>query len=53
MEEQDTPNTSEKARQSRSVTEWCRCMKLGIMHTNFEYLSCSEVEALDNFSYWI
>ena len=47
MEEQDSPNTREKARQSQSVPEWCRCMKLGIMHTNFEYLSCGEVEASD------
>ena len=48
-EEQDIPNTREKSRINQSVTEWCRCGKWGVMHTNVEYLSCSEVEALGYF----
>ena len=48
-EEQDIPNTREKSRKSQSVTERCRCGKWGVMHTNVEYLSCGEVEALGYF----
>ena len=48
-EEQDIPNTRKKSRKSQSVAEWCRCRKWGVMHTNFEYLSCSKVEALGYF----
>ena len=40
------PNTCEKPRKSRSVTEWCRCRKCGVMITNVECLTCDEVEAL-------
>ena len=31
-EGQDIPNTREKLRKNQSVTEWCRCHKLGVMH---------------------
>ena len=31
-EGQDIPNTREKSRKNQSVTEWCRCGKLGVMH---------------------
>ena len=48
-EEQDIPDTREKSRKSQSVTEWYRCGKWDIMHTNFEYLSCGEVEASEYF----
>ena len=48
-EEQDIPNTCEKSRTNQSVTEWYRCGKWGVMHTNVEYLNCSEVEALAYF----
>ena len=43
------PNKSERSRKSQSVTEWCRCGKWGVMHTNVEYLSYGEVEALGYF----
>ena len=39
----------EKSRKSQSVGERCRCGKWRVMHTNIEYLSCSEVEALGYF----
>ena len=45
-EEQEIPITHEKSRKSQSFTEWCRCGKGGVVHTNAEYLSCGEVEAL-------
>ena len=45
-EEQDILNTHEKSRKSHSVTEWCRCGKWDVMHTNVEYLSCGKVEVL-------
>ena len=45
-EEQDTPNTREYSRNSQSVGESCRCGKWGVIHTNFEYLSFGDVEAL-------
>ena len=48
-EEQDIPNTREKSRKSQSVTAWCRYGKWDVMHTNVEYLSCGEVEALGYF----
>ena len=48
-EEQDTSNTREKSRKSQSVTEWCRCWKFGVVDTNVECLSCSEVEAWEYF----
>ena len=47
--EQDIPDTCKKLRKSKNVTEWCRCGKWGVMHTNVEYLSCGEVEALGYF----
>ena len=52
----DIPNTREKSRKSQSVTECgnVECGKLGVIHTNVEYLSYGEVEALtDAFNYWI
>ena len=45
-EEQDIPNTRENLKSQR-VTEWCRCVKGGVMQTNVEYLSCGEIEALE------
>ena len=45
-EKQNIPNTREKSRRSLTVTEWCRSGKWDVMHTNVEYLSCGEVEAL-------
>ena len=48
-EERDIPNTREKSRKSRRVTEWCRCGKCGVMDTNVECLSCGEVETLGSF----
>ena len=30
-------------------SEWCRCGKWGVMHTNVEYLRCGEVETLGHF----
>ena len=39
----------EKSRRSKSATEWCRCGKCGVMHTNVESLSCREIEALGYF----
>ena len=48
-EEQDIPNKREKSRKSQSVTEWFRCGKCGVMDTNVQSLSCSEVEALGYF----
>ena len=35
--------------QYESVTEWCRCGKWDVMHTNVEYLSWDKVEALEYF----
>ena len=32
-----------------SVTEWCRCGKWGVVHTNVEYLSYGKVEAFEYF----
>ena len=49
-EEQDIPNTREKSRKSRSITEWCRCRKSDVMHANVEYFSCGEVQV---FNYWV
>ena len=48
-EEQDSPITGEKLRKSQSVTEWCRCGKWDLMHTNVEHLGCGKVEALGYF----
>ena len=48
-EEQDIPNKHEKSRKKQSVTEWWRCGKWGVMHTNVEYLSCGKVKALGYF----
>ena len=45
-EEQDITNTLEKWTKSQSVTEWFKCGKWDVMHTNVECLTCSEVEAL-------
>ena len=42
-------NTREKSRKSQRGTEWCRCGKWDAMHTNVEYFSCGEVEALRYF----
>ena len=39
----------EKSRKSQSVGERCRCGKWRVMHTNNEYLNCSEVEVLGYF----
>ena len=49
-EVQNIPNTREKLRKGQSVTEWCRCEKWGIMHTNVKSLSSCFG---DTFSYWI
>ena len=38
-----------KSRKSQSVSEWCRCGKWDVMHTNVESLSCGEVESLGYF----
>ena len=48
-EEQGISNTHEKRRKCQNVTECCNCGKWGLMHTNVEYLSCREVEALGYF----
>ena len=48
-EKQDIPNTCEKSRKRRRVTEWCRCDKWAVMHTNVEYFGGIEVEALGYF----
>ena len=48
-EEQNTSNMREKSGKSQSVTKCCRCGKWDVMHTNVEYLSCGEVEALGYF----
>ena len=48
-EEPDILNTREKSSKSQSVTEWCKCCKWDLIHTNVEYLSCGEVEALGYF----
>ena len=45
----DIPNSREKSRKIQIVTEWCRCGKCGVMDTDFECLSCGEVEALGYF----
>ena len=45
-EGQDISNTHEKSRESHGFTERCRFGRRGVMHTNFEYLSCGEVETL-------
>ena len=52
-EGQNIPNSSQKSKKIQSVTEWCRCGKWGVMHTNNESLSCSEVEGLGYFNYRI
>ena len=44
---QDIPNTHEKIRKRQSFTEWCRCGKHGVMDTDVEYLSCSEVHVIE------
>ena len=48
-EEQDIPNTREKSRKILSVKGWCRCGRWHVMHTNVEYLTYGEVEALGYF----
>ena len=48
-EGQDIHNIREKPKKSQSVTTWCRCEKWDVMHTNAEYLNCSEVKALEYF----
>ena len=48
-EEQVVPNTCEKLRKSQSVTEGCKCGKCGVMETDIECLSCSEVKTLGCF----
>ena len=48
-EEQDIPNACKKFKKIQSVTECYRCWKWDVMHTNVEYLSCGEVEALGYF----
>ena len=45
-EGQDISKTREKSRKTQSVAEWCRCGKWDVMHSNFEDLSCGELEAL-------
>ena len=46
-EEQDIPKRREKSKKIQNVTEWCICWKWDdVMHTNVEYLSCDEIEAL-------
>ena len=44
---QEILNTREKLRTRQSVTEWCRCGKWGVMHTNVKYLSWGEFEESD------
>ena len=36
-------------KKSKTVTEWCRCGKCGVMDTNVDCLSCCEVEAFGYF----
>ena len=43
QEEQDIRNSREKSRESKSITEWFRCGKWGVMYTTVEYLSCDKV----------
>ena len=47
--EQNIPITREKSRKRQSVAERCRCGKWSAIHTDVEYLSCGEVEALEYF----
>ena len=47
--EQDIPNTREKSRKVQAILNGVDVRKCGIMHTNLEYLSCGEVEALGYF----
>ena len=52
--EQGIPNSRERSRKMKSVTEWCRCGKCGVIGTNIECLSCAtKVKSLDTFSYLI
>ena len=52
--EQGIPNTREKSRKIKSVTEWCRYGECGVMGTNVECLSCAtKVKSLDTFNYLI
>ena len=49
FEEEQYILNSRRSRKIQNVTEWCRCGKWGVMHTNNEYLSCGKVEALEYF----
>ena len=43
FEEKNIPNTRKKSRKNQGITEWCRCGKWAVRHTNIEDLSCLEI----------